>query len=219
MCSVLRSNSCHRWEVEHIDKAGSRGAILETGLCHSNHSIMHDQKLAEGEHYRNWWNEEYDRVRDELDYFTRYYAFVRGGVEDNTKDTIASLGASRTYNQFGTEPLFPHEKPMECHAEEGPIPAGFTGYENMHEKMQQMVDRFNKNCKKYVWGLPLSMEFKVIDHPYLLPPASGRTEWRNKAGELAGVTVLDIDCRKDGSKWVSTEWLGPGSGFFIVDIE
>lgn len=46
---------------------------------------------------------------------------------------------------------------------------------------------------------------KPIDHPYLLPPASGRTAWRNKSGELVITNAEYIDCRRDGV-FVSSHW-------------
>jgi len=135
---------------------------------------MHDQKLTEGEHYRDWWKAELERVRDELDYFTRYYAFVRRGVEDNTKDTNLILGqrgrsnwTSKIPNLFrrsmtGAAERIMNDQVFELTFGKNYVPPTimrpeFTGYEFMHKK--------------------------PIDHPYLLPPASGRVEYLVPGGK------------------------------------
>lgn len=164
---------------------------------------MHDQKLTEGEYYHDWRKAEFERLRDELDYFTRYYAFVRRGVEDNTKDTNLILGQRGRSNWTSKIPnLFRRSMTrtatrMVMDDVFGPQFLGGTGSQYKGDNGRWMYDPFVRRAGTMaVVGTVVDDEDNfiitvdtrpVIDHPYLLPPASGIRSILTSDGTLINV--------------------------------
>ena len=135
-------------------------------FIHTN--AMHDQKLTEGENHRDWWKEEFERVRDELDYFTRYYSFVRRGIEDNTNDTNLILGQRGRSNWTCKLPR--------------------------NKQADQLFRRGMPQTAAAIVALDIFYWMKKpIDHPYLLPPATGTVRYLSKSG-----TTIEY---ANGEKW------------------
>lgn len=178
---------------------------------------MHDQKLTEDQH-----KSEMRRCAEDLRYF------IRRGVEDTTKDTNAILNRSRFFGGVG-EPddgdngrwmyengLLPHNKRADQLFRRGmPQTAAAMVMQNALPFLKKpMKDIADAHAKAVILGDPwATFEKKPIDHPYLLPPSTGRVQWRRPNGELMETRSRYVDFRKDGI-FIRRPW-DDILGFFI----
>lgn len=111
---------------------------------------MHDQKLTEDQH-----KSEMRRCAEDLRYF------IRRGVEDNTKDTNAILNRSRFFGGVGE-------------------PDDGDNGRWMYDPFVRRVDTGAIVGTMIDDGINFIITVNTgptIDHPYLLPPSSGRIEY------------------------------------------